>query len=330
MIASYLLTRPMMAYGHRFHLIDLPNDRSSHARPMPRGGGAAIVVASMMALAACAITAHLDGNVASALFTSGGLVAIIGFWDDHQPLSPLLRLAAQVAAGIVLLLFIGVPPALDLGLAKIKVSYCLASLLVVVAVTWLINLTNFMDGIDGLAGSECVFVMSAGGALLYWRGDQSIFYVCFALASATTGFLFLNWPPAKIFMGDVGSGFIGLMFGAVMLIDAVRQPARIWVWLILLAAFLTDSTTTLLRRFRSGRPVWVAHRTHAYQHAALKWGHGPVTLTFMSVNVFWLAPLALCASEYPEFGAWLFALAVFPLEVAAWRFHAGIVTVDVC
>ena len=121
-------------------------------------------------------------------------------------------------------------------------------------------------------------------------------------AATAAGFLIFNWPPARIFMGDVGSGYIGLAYGALLLADIVREPAHLWVWLILLGTFLTDSTVTLLRRAATGRRVWEAHRSHAYQHVSYGWGHARTTRAYLMVNLLWLAPLAASASRWPQAG----------------------------
>jgi Fuc2NAc and GlcNAc transferase len=324
LVTSYLLTRAMLQFGVRFHFIDAPNERSSHTKPKPRCGGVAIVVSSLSAIALGAIVGRLDPNVSQALLISGGLVASAGLWDDHRSSSPLIRLAVHILAACVLLLLLGSPPIDDASPFQMGTRYA-AFLFGVVGVTWLINLTNFMDGIDGLAAAECVFVMTFGGGLLYSRGNSALAEMCFAVSAAAMGFLVMNWSPAKIFMGDVGSTYIGLACAALTLADMMTEPARIWPWLILLAVFLTDSAVTLLRRFFSGMSVSVPHRTHAYQHAAARWGHARTTVMLTAINIFWLGPLAVCASKWPRFGAGLFALAVCPLAIAVWDIGAGII-----
>jgi Fuc2NAc and GlcNAc transferase len=257
------------------------------------------------------------------VLSAGSLVAVIGFWDDRRSLSPAVRLAGQLLAACLLVYFLGLPRRIDLGLLRIDSAY-LAAFLVVIGVVWLINLANFMDGIDGLAGAECVFVMATRSALLYWCGDRGATYIGFAVAAAALGFLFLNWSPARIFMGDVGSGYIGLLYAALMLSDTIANPSGLWVWLILLAAFLVDSTVTLIRRLKAGQRVWQAHRTHAYQNAALRWGHARTTVAFILVDIFWLAPLAFCAAKWHNLGSSLFVVATAPLVAIVWRLGAGV------
>jgi Fuc2NAc and GlcNAc transferase len=124
-------------------------------------------------------------------------------------------------------------------------------------------------------------------------------------------------------MGDVGSGYIGVAYGALLLADIVREPTHLWVWLILLGTFLTDATVTLLRRVAAGKRVWEAHRSHAYQHVSRGWGHGKTTKAYLMVNLLWLAPLAVCASRWPQAGPVWFVVAAGPLVVGAWCLGAG-------
>lgn len=322
LVASYLLTRATLGYSERLRLIDVPNERSSHSTPTARGGGVAIVFSSLLAAGIAMQSGQLDLSLACAILIAGGLVALIGLWDDRYSLAPGIRLVGHVLAACLLLFFIGLPQELDLGFLRVGPSYLVAAL-AMVALVWLINLANFMDGIDGLAGAECVFVMAARGVILYCFSDHGVMYFGFVIAAAALGFLLLNWSPARIFMGDAGSGYIGLLYGAMMLSDTVGNSAHLWVWLILLSAFLADSTVTLLVRLKAKHPAWRAHRTHAYQHSALRWGHARTTGAFIAVNVVWLGPLAACASVWTHLGAPIFVLAVSPLVLLAWRLGAG-------
>jgi Fuc2NAc and GlcNAc transferase len=144
------------------------------------------------------------------------------------------------------------------------------------------------------------------------------------LATASAGFLVWNWPPAKIFMGDVGSGFLGFVFGVLAIASAKERPWLLWPWLILLSVFIVDSTVTLLRRLITGSQWYEAHCSHAYQHAARRWGsHSKVTSMTAVVNVAWLFPLAWAACSWPAAGPLFAALALIPLVYEAFRYHAG-------
>jgi Fuc2NAc and GlcNAc transferase len=319
--ASYLLTRAMLAYCRRVQMMDVPNERSSHTTPTPRGGGVAIVLSSLAAIVMGVLTGRVSNDLGLAMLIACGLVAAIGFWDDRHPLPPEVRFLGQALAAGVLVWMIGTPRSVDFFL--FQVTAWQPAVLSVIALIWLINLTNFMDGIDGLAAAECVFVMGVRGGLLAISGDHALVYSCFGLAAAAGGFLLLNWPPARIFMGDVGSGYIGVACGALLLADIVREPAHLWVWLILLGTFLADSMVTLLRRVAARKRVWEAHRSHAYQHVSRGWGHGRTTKAYLMVNLLWLGPLALCASRWEQLGPLWFLVAAGPLVLGAWYLGAG-------
>ena len=189
---------------------------------------------------------------------------------------------------------------------------------------WLTNLFNFMDGIDGLAGMEAVCV-SGLGALLLRNALPGYAQVSWMLAAASLGFLVWNWPPAKIFLGDAGSGFLGFSLGVLAMFSSRAGTAFLWPWLILLAVFVVDSTVTLLRRVLSQARWYEAHRSHAYQHAARLWGsHAKVTLAAAAIDIAWLFPLAWCACRYPEAAPAFAAVAIAPLVYLAFRFHGGI------
>ena len=197
-------------------------------------------------------------------------------------------------------------------------------LVALVSLVWMINLYNFMDGIDGIAGVEAVCASGLGGLLLALRGLGGLAGGAVLLAAASAGFLAWNWPPAKIFMGDVGSGFLGFVFGVLAISSAKERPWLLWPWLILLSIFIVDSTVTLLRRLISGARWYEAHCSHAYQHAARQWcSHSRVTLTIAAVNVAWLFPLGWGACLWPAVGP-LFAVVAFaPLVYTAIRYDAG-------
>ena len=188
----------------------------------------------------------------------------------------------------------------------------------------MINLYNFMDGIDGIAGVEALCVSGLGGLLLAWSGLAGLSSVAMALAAASAGFLVWNWPPAKIFMGDAGSGFLGFVFGVLAISSAKERPWLLWPWLILLSVFIVDSILTLLRRVIAGERWYEAHCSHAYQHAARRHGsHLRVTLTVAAINVAWLFPLAWGACIWAAVGPVVAAVAAAPLICIAVCYRAG-------
>jgi Fuc2NAc and GlcNAc transferase len=179
------------------------------------------------------------------------------------------------------------------------------------AAVWLINLYNFMDGIDGLAGGEAVSVALTALILLAGKGRSDLAAGAGLAGASALGFLFWNWPPAKIFMGDVGSGFLGVILAGLALASAFEPGPWPVVWLILLALFGVDATVTLARRLARKARVYQAHREHAYQHAARRWGHRRVSMAALAVNLGYLFPLAWISLHYPAWAldylasAWL-------------------------
>jgi Fuc2NAc and GlcNAc transferase len=143
-------------------------------------------------------------------------------------------------------------------------------------------------------------------------------------SAAAAGFLLWNWPPAKIFMGDVGSGYLGYVLAILALAATIRDPVAVWVWLILGGAFFVDATVTLARRTIRGDRLYEAHRSHAYQWLARRWGsHLPVTVTLLALNLLWLFPAAWLAERYPALALWILIAAYLPLIVLALVAGAG-------
>ncbi len=322
-LASALLTALMRRYLVRRRVLDVPNARSSHSAPTPRGGGVSIVLVFLLAVLLFVQSGTLSGSVGWAL-TGGGLaVAVAGFLDDHFRVSAWLRLLIHfAAAGWALWQLNGIGP-LHLGSFSWDWGW-VGQLLALVGLVWMINLYNFMDGIDGLAGLEALCAGGLGGLLLAWSGLGGLADGALALVGASAGFLVWNWPPARIFMGDAGSGFLGFVFGVLAIASAKEQPWLIWPWLILLSVFIVDSTFTLIRRLIAGARWYEAHCSHAYQHAARRWGsHAKVTLTIAAVNVAWLFPLAWGACVWPVAGPLFAVVAMAPLVYMAFRYDAG-------
>lgn len=320
---SWLLTLALRHYALTQSLLDVPNERSSHTIPTPRGGGMAIVVAFSTAMLVLASLDGLGGAELKGFLGAGLLVAGIGFADDHGHIAAKWRLLGHFVAAAWVLFWIG-------GLAPLSVFGLLVDLgwlgngLALVYLVWMLNLYNFMDGIDGLASVEALCVC-LGACLLYWVGGQvSLIWLALMLACAVLGFLCWNFPPARIFMGDAGSGFLGLILGALALQAAWVGPELFWGWVILLGVFVVDATWTLLRRLLRGDKVFQAHRSHAYQFAARRFqSHRAVTLAVVAINVLWLLPIALfvvMGMLEPIAGL---SLAYTPLVFSAWFFKAG-------
>lgn len=319
-----ILTFIVWRYARVRQVLDIPNERSAHTTPTPRGGGVAIVLAFLGAASLLAVQHIVDVAVVQALVGAGGLVAAIGFLDDHKPMPASWRLVAHFAAAAWVLMSLNNLPQLDLAETSVRLrwpGYLLTSLFLV----WLLNLYNFMDGIDGMAAGEAVTVGFAA-ALLYSfdPATQTAWVLPASLAAAALGFLLWNWPPARIFMGDAGSGFLGIAFGVLSLHSASIDSKWPWVWIILLGVFIVDASVTLLQRLRTGQRVHEAHRTHAYQNAAHFLGrHRPVTLAICAINLLWLLPIAALVAADILSGPIGVMFGYLPLVLLAIRWNAG-------
>lgn len=322
-VFAFLLTYFQRWYALKSSLLDLPNERSSHSVPTPRGGGVAIVASFMAANVCVMLTSQSNSLNGLALLGAGCFVALVGFWDDHGHVSARWRLLVHFLAAFWALYWLGGVPTLQfLGMQSDLGWVGLA--LVSVYLVWMINLYNFMDGIDGIASLEAICVC-LGGALLYvLSGNSAMALLPLILASAVLGFLFWNFPPARIFMGDAGSGFLGVMLGIMSIQAAWVDPALFWSWVILLGVFIVDGTFTLIRRLLLGEKVYEAHRTHAYQYASRQFGrHFPVTIGVGMINLIWLLPMALFTGLGYVDGVFALALAFTPLILLAVKFRAG-------
>ena len=305
-LLSLGLTFWVRSYAHK-HLLDIPNQRSSHRQPTPRGGGLAIVVVFFLSILVCFFKGQLEFRLLS-VFTASLLIAVIGFWDDHQHIAARWRMAVHIGAALIAVLLLQ--------------SFSLMAGFSVFFLVWSLNLFNFMDGIDGIAGSEAVFVATALAGLM-WFVNPDLAWLGAIVAAASLGFLLLNWPPAKIFMGDVGSGFLGFVLGLLILIYSQEKTVFIVVGLMLFSVFITDASYTLLTRVLTGEKWYQAHCTHAFQHAAKRYGHLRVVLAMWAINLFWVLPVSIVVFLKPEYG-FLGMIAVYiPLIFLAHKFNAG-------
>mgnify|MGYP001310093411 FL=1 len=256
--ASIAITKLVLNELKRRSILDLPNQRSSHQQPTPRGGGIAV----MIVIAICWSVPALNSPIAAALLVGALLLAIVSWIDDLKTVKIIVRLSAQFAAVILGLFFLDNEGYLLQGLAPKWLDRVFAALVWV----WFINLFNFMDGIDGIASIETM-IISFGLTILSitFPSIAPEPWLSLSILGVATGFLKSNWPPAKLFLGDVGSIPLGYILGGLLLVVAMRGAWQ--VALILPLYFLLDSTITLCRRLLRLEPIWRAHKEHFYQQA---------------------------------------------------------------
>lgn len=325
LIASAFITRQLVMNSHRFSKMDIPNERSSHQTPTPRGGGLSFVATSIVGFLLLALNSTLDRVNLLALCCAGMIVAIAGHLDDRQKISgATIRLVLHAISAIVLIVGIGFPSQILLFDQTINTGI-VGSILGVIYLMWLLNLFNFMDGTDGIAASEAIFVCLAG-AILNHHVLSGINHSAAAvvLAASIFGFLLYNWSPAEIFMGDVGSGYLGIAIGGLSLMAAKQQHEILWLWIILLGVFVSDATVTLIRRLLRKQKPHVAHRSHAYQHLAIRFdSHAKVSLFVLAINVAWLFPIAFLVANADIPAVTGVLVAYLPLIIAMYAFGAG-------
>ena len=315
---SAILTGVVRRFALASGLVDVPNPRSSHTRTTARGGGLSVVIAATAGVIAFSVGGVISRQLMIALVNGDGLIALIGFLDDRYSLPPTFRFTVHLCAALWTLGWLGGLPPLLFGDHLVRpgaAGYLFGTL----GIVWVLNLFNFMDGIDGIAATEAVFISCAAalaGVIGGWAGE--IPAGAWVLACASAGFLCWNWPPAKVFLGDVGSGYLGYVISVLALASARADPVALWVWWILGGAFFVDTTTTLIRRLLRGERVSEPHRSHAYQWLARRWGsHRKVTETFLAINLLWLLPWSLLALKFPAYAAVAVIAALGPLALLA-------------
>jgi UDP-N-acetylmuramyl pentapeptide phosphotransferase/UDP-N-acetylglucosamine-1-phosphate transferase len=294
---TWLYLRAMVAYGR----LEQPTDRGMHTVPVPSGAGAAIVAAAVLLWP---LWQKPEAGLDILLLATLAALATVSWLDDRRGLSPVLRLATHAAAVALLLTALGpehrVLPALPLAAERVALG---------LAWLWFINLFNFMDGIDGLAGAEAISV-AAGYILVVAVADTAspLQLLALVIASATAGYLFWNWHPAKVFMGDTGSIALGFLLGWLMIDLACRG---FWAAAVILPLyFVADATLTLARRLAGGERPWQPHRQHFYQRAVLG-GTSPSGVVSRSAiaNVA-LIGLALLSIRHPVLALLIAAMVV--------------------
>lgn len=321
-LMSVVITAVVLRLAARAHLIAVPGDRSSHNAPTPVGGGLAIVGAYSLGLLIILQARLLSGSELGALAV-GLAIAMIGLIDDRRHVDFRLRLIVQFAAVFMAMGWIGQIPQATI-LSVFTNSSVIVWILFSLALLWMTNLYNFMDGIDGFAGIQACFVGLAAAGLLIYAEDYGLALLCLFLASGAAGFLVWNWPPARIFMGDVGSGFIGFTLGIIAILSIVHESMSLWGWVLLMGCFIVDATLTLFRRVAGGERWYQAHCSHAFQNAARKFAsHEQITVGLLLINVIWLLPMAVLTTIHPDYGVYLAIIGLIPLGMLAIWLGAG-------
>ncbi|RZV13127.1 glycosyltransferase family 4 protein [Aliarcobacter butzleri] len=292
-LISFSLTYFIKNYMIKKSLVASVNERSSHTIPTPHGGGIAIAITWFIGLFYIFFIGQIENNLFYALLF-GAVISIVSFFDDIYELSPKLRLIIQAIVAIGGLYFLGGFETLTFGIFDIQNSI-FTNIFAFFMIIWFINLYNFLDGINGYAGSEAVFLAVAG--FILFGGNHFL-----VLAVAVLGFLYWNWNKAKIFMGDVGSTLLGYNVAIFTIYYANQEPNNFWIWIILFGVYWFDATLTLIRRKLNKERLSQAHKKHAYQRLTQAgWSHYKVTNYSIGLNVLLFAIVYFISNIFVAF-----------------------------
>jgi len=279
-VLSYIGVYLIRRYAEKRQILDHPNERSSHSMPTPRGGGLAIVI---LVLGTGVWSASEAGWSRSVIYiVCGAVIAFLGWRDDIHSLSSRIRFAVQALVAAISIIGLGYFKAVTIPLFG---ELQLGVIGIIITFLWIIGLTNaynFMDGIDGIAGG--VALSAALGWMWLSSNMQShfVFWIALSIAAGSLGFLGHNWPPAKIFMGDVASTFLGYSFAVLPLLSADESGDALMLGTLLMWTFIMDAGVTFIRRALKREKVFSAHRTHLYQRLVIG-GYQHATISFLYI-----------------------------------------------
>jgi len=287
-------------YAIKRSLVAEVNDRSSHTVPTPHGGGIAIAITWFIGISYLYSINEIESNLFYALMV-GLIISIVSFFDDIFELSARFRMLVQSGVAILGIYALGGLDSLDLMMFSFE-SSIVTNIFAFLLIVWFINLYNFLDGINGYAGSEAVF-LGVAGFILFGGGHFLVLIV------VTLGFLYWNWNNAKIFMGDVGSTLLGYNIAIFTLYYANQEPSNLWIWIILFGVFWFDATLTLIRRKLNGENLSQAHKKHSYQRLNQSgFSHYKVTNYSIGINILLFCIAFLISNVYIAFFISLFLL----------------------
>lgn len=323
-IISLLLTRQYRVFAERLNVLDVPNERSSHQAPIPRGAGISFFFAFNVILGFLLWQEKITMEYAFPLMLGGSVVAALGYWDDVSSVSATLRLFIHFLVSIFIFSL------LSQGFIKhVEISFLpdwpwLTAIFCILFIIWFINLYNFMDGCDGLSTSIGIAGAGLIAVVSLLQGNMNLALIYIVLAYALGGFLVFNWPPAKVFMGDSGAYFLGYVFGSLALISKIYYTSSLYVHLIIFGLFIVDATWTVLRRAIRGERLYVGHRMHAFQKLIARgWGHARVTSLYVLITVLWLFPMSLLCVYQHEKSFLFLVIAYVPIFIFVLFMGAG-------
>ena len=300
------------------NIVAIKNHRTLHSLPTPKGGGIVFSFLSLLSFILIWWNWQLPKELFLIIVVGGGVASIFGFVDDIKNIRARIKLIVQIflAVWVVYWLEYG-------GLLLLDwMPTFLTIFLLLFFMVWIINAYNFIDGIDGLAASEAIFIsLTLAVVLFLTNGSIEITAIFILIAASVSGFILFNWPPATIFMGDAGSVFLGYIFGSLLLFTVLTDNISIWSWLTVFGYFFADTTATQIIRIVLVEKWYLAHRSHAYQNLARITGsHLKVTRGITLYNLIWVLPLTLWSAIQPEMGVVTVILAIMPALVVAYKY----------
>jgi Fuc2NAc and GlcNAc transferase len=299
-------------------VVSNPNFRTLHERPIPVGGGVVFSTVFVIGLFSLWWLNQLSDDLFLVLGIGGTAAILFGFLDDVKNIRAVKKLAVQFFLSFWALFWFDGGPLLHIDWLPVLVAIPVTALFLV----WMINAYNFMDGIDGMAISGAVFVSSTIILVMLLTNSESELRILFILLlGCTSAFMFFNWPPATVFMGDSGSIFLGYLFGSLILATVMRGEITIWTWIIVFGYFFSDTTVTQITRIILVKKWYRAHRSHAYQNLArMTSSHLKVTGGVALYNVVWILPLTLWSALQPEMELFAVFFAITPGLVVAYKY----------
>ena len=291
----------------------VPNFRSLHQKVIPRGAGLAVAFTALLGYLYLYFDHGLTVSQVMVYVVGGVVVAAMGAADDRLDISARYRMPFQfLMAGWICYWLRGLAP-IDLGFAVVDLGY-FGHVALFVSLIWFYNIYNFIDGIDGMASSATIFICGAIGAVLFFQQAPVLGLILTLLGVSSAGFLVFNWPPARMFLGDTGSSFMGYILSAVFVESLWHNAAGLWSWLIIGGFYFTDTTLTTTVRILTVPGWYRPHRSHAYQNLARVWNsHRKVVLLVMAINILWVIPLLLLALKYEAWAIGVTVLVYVPL-----------------
>lgn len=323
---SIIVVKALIKNAHKLGVIDHPKERSSHHAPTPRGGGMSFLIAFMMTSMLLITFQLVDHIEFIPLLICLPILSLTGWFDDRSSLTARSRLFIQIICSLFSLALITKFFAMDIQASFLPIeSQFILRALAVLFFVWCINLYNFMDGIDGLAGSQAIFIALGLAIFCYFEQEYDFMYLHLTLAASVFGFIIFNWSPAKIFMGDVGSYFLGFYFACMGVLQDVEGKIQLPTTGILMAPLIVDATYTLFSRLFQGYKLFDTHKTFCF-HKIVQSGksHKQVATYYLMASIFWCLPIAILSelNNTPiRIGLW--AISYVPLIAVCFYFKAG-------